>query len=413
MKRKQEQNVFLSPVSLTTAFVVIVFVAGLLSVHISQEALRTRQYLSANVVTVASLTQQETADPDDLISTGQRQRVAVEGDYVIDQAGTVLKDLILEVRGSIVVRADDVTIENVLVQCRGDGNKHSADGITAVGVKRLKLHQVDVRDCGGNGVFLKDGAGHDLVEGSLSRIAKTAIVLDNVRYSDIAGWSVYSSDAGISIRNGSHHNRVIASIVGETLTGNPFFISEDSSANQIVRSRNRGVRSNIIAATDLNPDNLWYHSVCNSTEGHAACVSDNAEDVSAYNDPTQFSPQPHAVCLNESFQQHACAFQDVGEAIDASVAGDLVTVDASMDVWPVAHITKPLWVVGNNRSQQGAYGYKVTFSNLTIDEGAKVGARLQNILIDKPVSQVSVALEGVELMNVQARGEGGEWVLVK
>ncbi|OGZ46116.1 MAG: hypothetical protein A2756_05885 [Candidatus Ryanbacteria bacterium RIFCSPHIGHO2_01_FULL_48_27] len=424
MKKKQEQNVFLSPISLSTALVIVVFVAGLFGVLISQEALRTRQYLSANVTKSISSTQQEAvASSSDSVGKGQRQRILVEGDYVIDQAGTILKDSILEVKGSVIVRADDVLLQNILVQCRSDEKKHikhSADGITAVGVKRLKLYQVDVRGCGGNGIFLKDGAGHDLAEGSLSQIAKTAIVLDNVRYTDIAGWAVHSSDAGISLRNGSNHNRIIASIVWETLTGNPFFISEDSSANQIVRSRNRNVRSNVIAAIDLNPDNLWYHSVCNSTDGYAACTSDNAGKAPDYNDPLEFSPVAHTVCLDKSFQGHTCSFQDVGAALDAATTGDLVTIDTntnnndgSMDAWPVVRITKPLWIVGNNRSQQGAYGYKVNFSNIIIDEGAKAGTRLQNIFVDKPASEVSTALDGVELINVQARGEGGKWVLVK
>ncbi|TSC79994.1 MAG: hypothetical protein G01um101429_306 [Parcubacteria group bacterium Gr01-1014_29] len=316
-----------------------------------------------------------------------RKKISVEGDYIVDTPGSVITHVDFNITGSVMVQAENVTFDDVKIICKGTlASPHSTDGLKALGVNRLKLKNMLIRGgCGGAGIFIQGGAEHDLAEGEIIGSEGPAIVLDNVSYSFISGWRTNENRGGIELRNGSHHNQLVASNVLRTrLTSkmNPFFISADSYENQIVRNRNRYPQPDVKSMVDYNPNNLWYHNVCTSAGGFAACAG-NKDKKAPKNrgNPDDFKPRIRTVCTGHSFQGYRCEFNDIHIALAKANTGDVLIVDTKPGLppsWPAITIDKPIWLIGNTRSQKGTYGFTVFFEDIIVKSS---GVRLQNLVV--------------------------------
>lgn len=346
----------------------------------------------------------------------------VQKDYIIDKPGTVIKDQTISVTGSVIIDADDVTLENVVIQCLpSDPPNPDQDGIRAFGVNRLKVHLVVVKNCARYGIYLKDGAGHDIAEGMISYVDKEAVVFNNVNNSWLMGWRLSS---GVAIKNGSHDNRVFANVVRGNGQGNnrslsPFSISADSYQNQIVKNRARDNNKNSQAVISENKDNLWYENVCDEVKGFSNCyLKDNykglkGEEVGDYGDPNKFSPRIWTICNSSASAASAfvCDFRTYEMAAkDSRVkGGDVLTLDTNVyenDWAPPLTISKPIWLIGNVMGQKGNYSCDINVGVETVGKknatlpGVTVtspGVRIQNLKINLP----PVLLPDTEIVNIQ------------
>lgn len=339
-------------------------------------------------------------------------------DYIIDTPGTIVKDRTITVSGSVVVAADDVTFQNVSIICTGD--TQDQDGIRAVGVDNLKIRLASIRGCGRHGIYLKNGTGHDIAEGKIASVGKEAVVFDNINESWLIGWELRG---GVAFRNGSHHNRVISTIVigngaGKNTSPYPYYISADSHHNQIVRSRTRDNDQKAKTVFSENPDNLWYQNVCNEVKGYAGCFfRDKENDDANYGDPNLFSPRIWSICTKATTgNRFNCDFESYNKANEDSRVkpGDVLVIDSKTgpsNVAPPITITKPLWLIGNLMGQKGEYACEINVGDGSTATGVSVastGVRVENIQIDPTVSM----RPDTQLVNVSIRNDKNKWNLV-
>ena len=309
----------------------------------------------------------------------------INGNYTIDTPGTVISNQKISITGSVIINADNVTLKNVIITCKSPDSfhLHNQDGIIAIGVNKLKLYDVQISRCGGNGIFIQGGEGHDLSEGHVLIVGGTAIALDNVWDSVVIGWKTERTAEGIVMRNGSHHNRVVATHVADTRKGPSFYLSEDTYANQMVRNRNKHPASGRGVAVDLSGKNLWYHNDCSYVKGFAACWGRKDKGPGDYGNINEFTPRPWTVCRKGSFAvpKASCTYQQMQDALaDPKLSdGDFIVIDSKEPNWPAITLTRPLWIVGNSRTQHGSYDKEIHFENITVQSA---GVRLQNLFID-------------------------------
>ena len=338
-------------------------------------------------------------------------------DYIISTPGMVIKDQTISVSGSVIVVADDVTLQNVVIKCAGESPDQ--DGIRAIGVNRLKVRLAVINGCNRHGIYLKDGSGHDIAEGMITGIGEDAVVFDNIRDSWLMGWLLRG---GVAIKNGSYNNRIVANIVAGNGQGfnhspSPYSISADSYGNQIVRNRTRDNNKLNAVVISENPNNLWFQNVCDEVTGYANCFFRNDRELDGdYGDRTQFSPRIWSIC-NEATTGHrfSCDFETYGDAaVDSRVGdGDVLVMDSKTGPKNIAAaitISRPLWLIGNVMAQKGNYACEINVGDGTGSAGIMVtspGVRIENLQIDPP----PLIQTDAEFVNIKVKNEKGRWVL--
>jgi hypothetical protein len=362
---------------------------------------------------------------------GKISVIHVKGDYVINAPGAVKENMRIELTGSVVIAADDVTLKNFSVKCLAPDRHvtHGKDGIRAVGVNRLKLRNVSITGCGQNGVFIQGGEGHDFAEGKITEVDGAGVVFDNVAHSALIGWYLRG---GVHLQNQSHHNLVISVLVQGNRVGPPFWISSDSYANQIVRSRSRDCAKDASTVLSGNPDNLWHHVICDNTSGYAGCYFLRDKQVNAtqtadkqcvghdYGNSDGFSPRTWTVCNPATFGSRcSCDFETYDEAVSRTMNpsfknGDIVVIDtnttASRTLPPIT-IDQPFWLIGDIMGQKGQFGYKVYVGD---GQGTGVtvnvpGVRLQNLYVNPSIS----VQEDTDLINIRVKVNEARWEMVE
>ena len=320
-----------------------------------------------------------------------------DGDYIITEPNTVIEDRKIIITGSIIIAADNVTLNNVDVKCMpsGPGKPHTKDAIRVEGVNNVKIYNIFITRCGGNGIVVQGGSGHDLSEGKITLVRKEGIVLDGVSNSLVAGWYLR---AGVPLITGSMNNRVVSVLVqgngqGANNSAHPFYISADSEMNQIVRSRTRDNTREAEVVLSENPNNLWHHVICNVPSGYVGCYFSNgftSEKDWDNGDPAQFSPRSWTVCEKGSFgEKYDCDFKTYQDAVanPAFQDGDLVvlsTLSIAPYIHPAFSVDRPMWIIGDIYGQRGTYNFKPR-----VGDGEATGVvvtapnvRLQNIYSD-------------------------------
>jgi hypothetical protein len=355
----------------------------------------------------------ESDAPFEIVSSG----AAAAGDYLIATPGAVIKDQTITVSGSVIIAADDVTLHNVVIKCRGTASDE--DGIRAVNVHRLKVRLVLVDGCKRHGIFLQNGSGHDIAEGEIRNVGKEAVVFDGVSESWLIGWELRG---GVALRNASHHNRVIATIVvgngqGSNSSPYPYSISVDSYANQIVRSRARDSGTNAATVISQNPDNLFYQDICEKVSGYARCYFlDNRALDGNYGDPSKFSPRIWTICSQASTANaFACDFGTYNQAaLDPRVrAGEILVMDSktiSKNIVPPLVIAKPLWLIGEIMAQKGNYA-----CNVNVGDGTRAGITITapGVRIENMQVNLAPALPSdTDIVNIRIKDSSGRWTVM-
>lgn len=350
-------------------------------------------------------------------------RAEGEKDYIIDTPGVVVKDKTISVNGSVIISADDVTLENVIIDCTGKSPHPDQDGIRAIGVNRLKIHLVIIKDCNRYGIYLKDGSGHDVAEGMIMRAGHEAVVFDNINNSWLIGWRM---QGGVAIKNNSHDNRIISSVVTGNGQGNnrslhPYSISADSYGNQIVRSRSRDSSKNSTTVISENPNNLWYQNICDEVSGYANCFFRNERELDGnYGDPAKFFPRIWSICEKGSTgSSFTCDFKTYNEAAkDSRVGnGEVLVMDSNTfpgSFVPPITISKSIWLIGNLMGQKGSYACEINIgaAKKAVLPGITVkslGVRIENFKVNLP----PVLLPDTEVVNVKIRNNGTDpWMFL-
>lgn len=334
------------------------------------------------------------------------------GDYVITEPNTIIQDIHIIISGSIIVAADNVTIKNVDVKCvsPSPGEKHTQDAIVVEGVNNVKIHSTFITRCGGNGIVVKGGSGHDVSEGKITFVGKEGIVLDGVSNSLVAGWYLR---AGVALINGSRNNRVVSVLVqgngqGANQSAHPFYISADSEMNQIVRSRTRDNTREAEVVLSENPNNLWHHVICNVPSGYVGCYFSNgftSEKDWDDGDPAQFSPRSWTVCEKGSFGgRYDCDFKFYEDAVanPEFQDGDLIvlsTLSIAPYTYPAFSVDRPLWIIGDVYGQRGSFNFKPRVGNgkvpgITVNS---LNVRLQNLYVNLP----PILMEDTEVVGLK------------
>lgn len=351
-------------------------------------------------------------------SNGGDGDIETPADYIISTPGTIIKDKIISVSGSVIIVADDVTLKNVVIKCTG--SSPTQDGISAINVNRLKVRLAVIDGCNRHGIYLKGGTGHDIAEGMISQIGADAVVFDNTSDSWLIGWELRG---GIALKNGSHDNRIIANIVvatgqGKNHSSYPYSISADSYGNQIVRSRTRDNAKSAMTIISENPNNLWFQNVCDEVTGYANCFFRNERALDGdYGDRTKFSPRIWSIC-SEATTGHAfiCDFETYEEATrDPSVNdGDVLVIDSKTspkNIIPPITVSRPLWLIGNIMAQKGNYACEINIGDGSTSSGITVtspGVRIENLQFDPSL----LIRPDTDFVNIKTKNSTGHWVLI-
>lgn len=324
--------------------------------------------------------------------------------------------------GQIVVGAgaNNVRLTKVKIDCQIKTDS-GQNGLTAMNVNGLTLRNVCIRDCGGHGLFILGGSGHDIAESDIKgtgtgTVKKAALVLDGVTDSDVIGFTVGHGagvGSGIELKNGSQGNRIASTLVFKPQQSNPSLVIDGLSIhNQVVRNRFQGPSSEIQCT---NGDNLWLDNHCAANailtpSGNCQC-GPGYFPFGAENDRIKYPLRSWTVCTpNESYKPYSCTRDSVNLVLSDSnyLPGDLIVVDSQINdlpgfpkTWGAIDVPAgPLWLIGNNISQNGQFNFQIKFQAVT-GSGLQVnGTRLQNIFHHNPTTPIPLPPNQGEHINV-------------
>lgn len=334
---------------------------------------------------------------------GFMSTVSVTGAYSLPAQSDDVR-FIVKAPGQILVNTTNTRLTNAKIDCQGLGTQ---DGLTVLAVDGLYLRNVCIRNCGGVGLNIQGGSGHDIARVDIRGTGQEALVLDGVANSTVIGLTTglgISTKKGVVVKNGSHDNRLVSALFVKPKQGSSLTLDASATHNQIVRTRFTGNGSSLSCGASDN--NLWLDNLCPGNiviSGSCLC----GQGYSVGSDPvTSYTPRSWTVCLKNTTyrpqgQPSHCIHTNVNNVLTDSEysPADLIVADThpgSPPEWPALmfdNTAGPVSLVGNTISQNGLFTFRVDFASLTPANNGPLqenGTRLQNFFYADPEAQLTL-----------------------